>query len=50
MPFDDLPLLAKVLIAMLGPPIVTIICSLAGPLWRALGPSRLGNEAGSNFG
>jgi hypothetical protein len=32
MPFDDLPLFAKVLIAMLGPPIVTIICWLAGPL------------------
>jgi hypothetical protein len=31
-PFDDLPLLTKVLIAMLGPPIVTIICWLAGPL------------------
>jgi hypothetical protein len=31
-PFDDLPLLAKVLIAIVGPPIVTIICWLVGPL------------------
>ena len=32
MPFDDLPLLAKILIAVVGPPIVTIICWLVGPL------------------
>ena len=32
MPFDDLPLLTKVLIAIVGPPIVTIICWLVGPL------------------
>jgi hypothetical protein len=31
-PFDDPPLLAKVLIAMVGPPIVTIVCWLLGPL------------------
>jgi hypothetical protein len=31
-PFDDLPLLAKILIAVVGPPIVTIICWLVGPL------------------
>ena len=30
--FDDLPLLAKVLIAVMGPPIVTIFCWLVGPL------------------
>jgi len=29
---NKIPLLAKVLIAMPGPPIVTIICWLAGPL------------------
>ncbi len=32
MPFDALPLLAKVLIAAVGPPIVTITCWLVGPL------------------
>ena len=32
MPFDELPLLAKILIAVVGPPIVTIICWLVGPL------------------
>jgi heme/copper-type cytochrome/quinol oxidase subunit 1 len=31
-PFDDLPLLAKVLIAVVGPPTMTIICWLVGPL------------------
>jgi hypothetical protein len=31
-PFDELPLLAKILIAVVGPPIVTIICWLVGPL------------------
>jgi hypothetical protein len=47
MPFDDLPLFAKVLIAMLGPPIVTIICWLAVSLLAgALSASGLGNEAG----
>jgi hypothetical protein len=30
--FDDLPLLAKILIAVVGPPIMTIICWLVGPL------------------
>ena len=32
MPFDDLPLLAKILITVVGPPIVTIVCWLVGPL------------------
>jgi hypothetical protein len=31
-PFDDLPLSAKVLIAIVGPPIVTISCWLVGTL------------------
>jgi hypothetical protein len=31
-PFDDLPLLARILIAVVGPPIVTIVCWLVGPL------------------
>jgi hypothetical protein len=30
--FDDLPLLAKVLIVTVGPPVVTILCWLLGPL------------------
>jgi heme/copper-type cytochrome/quinol oxidase subunit 1 len=30
--FDDLSLLAKVLIAVMGPPIVTIFCWVVGPL------------------
>jgi hypothetical protein len=33
--FDDLPLLAKVLIATVGPPVVTIFCWLVGPLLAA---------------
>ena len=42
MPFDDLPLLAKVLIAVVGPPIVTIMCWLVGPLLAGArrGPTR----------
>ena len=32
MPFDDLPLLVKVLIVAVAPPIVTITCWLVGPL------------------
>jgi hypothetical protein len=45
-PFDDLPLLTKVLIAIVGPPIVTIICWLAAHSWQALGTGGLGREAG----
>ncbi len=33
MPFFDLTLRARILIGLLGPPSVTIICRLAGPLF-----------------
>jgi hypothetical protein len=32
MPFDDLTLRVKILAGLVGPPIVTIICWLVGPL------------------
>lgn len=32
MPFDDLTLRAKILVVLLGPPIMTIICWFLGPL------------------
>jgi hypothetical protein len=32
MPFDDLPLRAKLLIGLMGPPIVTTTCWLVGPV------------------
>ncbi len=31
MPFDELPLSAKILIGLMAPPVVTILCWLIGP-------------------
>jgi hypothetical protein len=38
--FDDLPLLTKILIAVVCPPMVTSICWLAGPLLAGSGRER----------
>jgi heme/copper-type cytochrome/quinol oxidase subunit 1 len=38
MSFDELPLLAKILIGLIAPPIVTVLCWLIGP--RLAGASR----------
>ena len=46
MPFDDLPLLAKILITVVGPPIVTIVCWLVARFWRVHGMSGLERDIG----
>ncbi len=49
MPFDDLPLLAKILIGLVGPPVVTIICWLVGPLLVGARRKRTLNRGWTGF-
>jgi uncharacterized membrane protein len=48
-PFDDLPLLAKFLIAMVGPVILTSICWLVGPFLAGARRERIRIRRGVEF-
>jgi hypothetical protein len=47
--FDDLPLLAKILIATMGPPIVTLFCWLVGPLLAGVRRERTWTRSWTEF-